>query len=288
MNAQKDAIAVESAFTMPGRFALAANILIQNTFSFYFPFNLSAFYSYPDNINGQVLMQNWICLGIVLALVVFAFLKFKKKPLISFSFLWIIAASALTLQLIPVGSALRADRYMYLPSIGYALLLVNFLSAVLKNKSEYAIYIYLILFSVMTFHLDKRWKTSMTLYNSILDDDQSAWLILNNRAALYMDEGNEVSAIHDYERAMQINPKYYLPYCNLGNYYKEKGEKYTIALKDFDAAIQLDLQYAMAYRNRGLAHIYSGSQNLGCEDLRLALALGDQKSNELLAKHCGK
>ncbi len=75
----------------------------------------------------------------------------------------------------------------------------------------------------------------------------------NNRGIAKKHKGDLDGAIADYDRAIQINPKYDSAYNNRGSAKQDKGDL-DGAIADYDRAIQINPKYDMAYKNRGLAN----------------------------------
>ena len=69
-----------------------------------------------------------------------------------------------------------------------------------------------------------------------------------------------IPAIAEYDKAIELDPRYAPAYYNRGNAYY-KLENVDQALADYDKAIELNPNYAPAYSNRGIAHRKLG--NLG-------------------------
>ena len=61
---------------------------------------------------------------------------------------------------------------------------------------------------------------------------------------------------------------------------------YQKAIPDFDKAIEIDPKYGEAYAKRGIAKNLSGNKTSGCDDLNKAKELGYIKAEELISKYC--
>jgi tetratricopeptide (TPR) repeat protein len=65
-------------------------------------------------------------------------------------------------------------------------------------------------------------------------------------------------AIHDYDNAIKINPKYVVAYI-LRGFAKFSSEDYHNSINDYNKAIELNPNIATAYVNRGLAKLKMGA-----------------------------
>lgn len=94
-------------------------------------------------------------------------------------------------------------------------------------------------------------------------DNSQAWVLL---AGVY-NETNSDKAIRCYENAIKLNPKSYLAYRGLGNYYLKKKD-YSLAEAYYGNAIDINsLRFAPIYKNRAVARTQIGNNRGAKEDL---------------------
>jgi len=116
--AQKGAIQDIDIFTFPQRMVFACYGFVSYLFKTVLPVNLSAYYPYPikSGSNIPVFFYSYLLLFIIFSFIVFHSLKHTKKLFFGIAFFAITVF--LVLQLLPVGNAIMADRYSYIPTIG--------------------------------------------------------------------------------------------------------------------------------------------------------------------------
>jgi tetratricopeptide (TPR) repeat protein len=95
---------------------------------------------------------------------------------------------------------------------------------------------------------------------------------------------NSDQAVPCYERAVKLNPKYYLAYRGLGNYYLKKKD-YSLAETYYTNAIGINpARFGPIYKNRAVARMQLGNNAGAKEDLVKYLeqtpAAQDRKSME--------
>jgi len=107
----------------------------------------------------------------------------------------------------------------------------------------------------------------------------SKGVVYNYRGRAYGMSGNYDLAIQDYNKAIELNPKYALAYTNRGFAYGRQGNS-DLAIQDFTKAIKLDPNDAatysnrgIAYSNRGVAYSDKGNYDLAIQDYNKALEL---------------
>ncbi len=94
-------------------------------------------------------------------------------------------------------------------------------------------------------------------------DNAQAWCLL---AGMY-NETNSEQAVPCYERAIRLNPKYYLAYRGLGNYYLKKKD-YSLAEAYYSKAIGINpVRFGPIYKNRAIARIQLANNQGAKEDL---------------------
>jgi tetratricopeptide (TPR) repeat protein len=70
-----------------------------------------------------------------------------------------------------------------------------------------------------------------------------------------------------YERAIKLNPKYYLAYRGLGNYYLKKKD-YLLAETNYTKAIEINpLRFGPIYKNRAVARMQLNNNADAKDDL---------------------
>ncbi len=96
-----------------------------------------------------------------------------------------------------------------------------------------------------------------------------------NRGKAYADKSKYDLAISDFDKAIEIDPKYAEAYNNRGNAYRGKGE-YDRAISDFNKAIEINPGYAGAYLNRGVAYFAKGEYDRAISDYNKAIEINPQ------------
>lgn len=95
-------------------------------------------------------------------------------------------------------------------------------------------------------------------------ENAQAWSQLGG---IYNDQGSE-EAVKCYERAIKLNPRYYLAYRGLGNYYLKKHD-YSLAEAYYSKAIGVNpARYGPIYKNRAIARLELGNSSGAKEDLK--------------------
>jgi tetratricopeptide (TPR) repeat protein len=92
----------------------------------------------------------------------------------------------------------------------------------------------------------------------------------NNRGNAYAKKGQYDQAISDFNRAIEINPRYTMAYNNRGIVYRIKG-RYDQAISDFNKAIGINPLDPEAYNN--LAWLFATAKDRGFRNGKKAVEL---------------
>ncbi|HMK19500.1 MAG TPA: tetratricopeptide repeat protein [Chitinophagaceae bacterium] len=254
--AQKTSIAVEDIanFTLLQRIIFACYGFISYLYKIIIPLNLSAFYSYPIKGGDSIPAQYYVYLLLFLAVASFAFysLRFSKKIFFGIGFFAVTVF--LVLQLLPVGTAIMADRYSYIPSIGIFFLFGEGFTLLWNMKMKvvpiFLLSAFTIFFSIKTFEKSKIWYSDLTLWNDAINQDPTISVAYNNRGNFLMDEKKYDQALLDFNKAIELKENYYQAYGNRGLIYMNQN-KFKQALDDYNKAISLNQNFTDVYINRG-------------------------------------
>lgn len=228
---------------------------------FIFPFNLHLEYKYP--------MVNYLSLNVILGLLIivlsliYAFKARHKNTIISFSIMWFFIFFIPVSGIYPLG-VYMAEHWMYLPSIGFFLILAYMITQIIRKGTLFRFFglslvVFLLgYFSILTIKQnDNYWQDAMTFYKKTIELSPLSFMAHNNLANVYYDMGLYKKAEGEYYEALKIKPDFTFAYHNLGLVYYEMG-LYDKAIEKYQKAIQLKSNYIQAYNNLGNAYFRMG------------------------------
>jgi tetratricopeptide (TPR) repeat protein len=276
----------ESNVIFSDRLLVAARSLCFYLFKMVYPVNLAPFYPYPANVSFLT-MEYIGVLILVLGVTAFSFFLWKKQKILAAVWIYFVVTLVPVLGIIKFGAFAAADRYTYLPSLGPFLLAgvgTAWAINITIKRSRRLILIKLsaiiimtiivfILFCSLTLKQIKVWKDSMTLWNSELEIyPERAFPAYHNRGLLYQAMGRYDQAIADYNKAIEINPRYINSYRNRGLIYRARGQ-YDRAIADYSKAIEIDPGFHKAYNNRGNIYTIKGEYDRAIADYTKAIEI---------------
>jgi protein O-mannosyl-transferase len=217
------------------------------------PVDLSPFYPYP--VQNDLPFVFWICPFIALGLTGLVLYSLKKRKDIFFGFAFFLINVLLVLQILPVGRAIMADRYAYIPSIGFFIMIAGAYQwltekiSALKTILMVILSAYAILLTILTYQYSRVWKDSISLWEHALKNYPSD-IAYYNMGEAFDKLGKYQKSIEYYNKTISLNPGYVTAYNNRG-VAQIALKNYNASMLDFSKAISLNPTLAGAYYNRG-------------------------------------
>ena len=183
--AQKDAGAdatsvIKAAFTVAERFKIVCYSYLFYWVKTFAPINLLPFYPYPTKINGAIPgIFNLAVFGLIaFAGTMFWFGRKNKKIWWAVAFFTISVSTVI--QILPVGSAIVADRYYYLSSVGPLFLIAYLLGNKLTDFNKIIVFGITIICVVLSYFQTGHWKNGYTLFKPAEEFYPEDAMVLSN------------------------------------------------------------------------------------------------------------
>jgi tetratricopeptide (TPR) repeat protein len=309
MLAQRGALAGNTELWLPERVMNGLIAYVTYLKQTVFPFNLAAVYPYPQ---GQLHVTNAFLAGIFLFfLTLIFFWQRSKRPFLVVGWLWFLGMLVPMIGLVQVGPQSMADRYTYLPTIGFYVFAtwagIEVLYKWHRGFILKPVAILVIgLLAVRSFLQTQYWHDSETLWRHTIEVTSNNYVAENGLANTFFESGRLEYAVTHYQAALSINPKYppshsnlanvllrkHQPdeaivhlnqaievnpsyaeaYNNLGSAFMQK-EQLSEAIANYQKAVQFKPDYADAYNNLGVAHLQQGDVDTAIEEYKKAVAI---------------
>ncbi|MCX7697715.1 MAG: tetratricopeptide repeat protein [Bacteroidales bacterium] len=223
---------------------------------FFVPFKLSAFHPYPlktdDFFPWYIYVLPFLSLILLSAYLIYG----RKNKELTAGLLFFFVVIAPVIQLVPVGGALIADRYTYVPYLGLSFSLLAILNNFKQTQlTNVLLGIWLVLLALFTWNRIGYWKNGDVLFTDVLKKYPKSPFAWNNRGFLYWDyyaikkyKDHPIKkdlyvkkAYEDYTRAIMLDTTFYQAYLNRAILLYNIG-KPEEALADFHKVIRFDPQ----------------------------------------------
>ncbi len=287
-------------YTPSERFRIVTYTVIAYFQKLLAPVNLCGFYPYPSKPeNNTIASYFWFFPTGVIVIAALAIYSLKYTKVIFFSLGFFLVTILLVLQILPVGGASMADRYAFVPSIGFFLLMaygakvtIDFLKRNMPAVTTifYGLLgIYCLWFPVKTFSYCKVWDGSIKFYADVLAKYPTCLLMHYNRGNELYKQNKFDAALPDFVMNMQLDPLDYKPMQMIGAVYV-KQQKYRQAIGYFNRVMKMNDTIFDAYNNRATAYAMLGINDSALSDFNRALQLRPenmdaQGNRELLLKN---
>lgn len=192
-----------------------------------------------------------------------------------FAILWFFISMLPVLNIIPLAN-IMADRYLYLPLIGFCLCISTGLTIFRRIKRPVIISL-LIFYVIMTVARNNVWRDEFTLWYKSSQSPLCSFTTYNNLGTQYNKRGDPDTALRCYEKALQKAQEvgfthYAIVYYNMGNIYEKKNLPHQAATV-YKKAIQMKPNYQQAHNNLGKIYFTLGHDNDAMDEYNTALGI---------------
>lgn len=225
---------------------------------FFLPIKLTPVYIFPEEVS---LFNSIYLKALVLFIgVIFLIFRLRRSRFFIFVIFFYILNIFYLIRFAPIGYYnWVADRFMYLPSVGFCLLIGMGIYHFLHYQNEKrtlkrwvlcgVVIVFFTGIFMKTLRQIKIWRNSETLWSYVIKhypNNDDAYV---SRGGFYNDQGQYELAIKDFNRAIALNPNYAEAFNNRGLAYLRRKD-YEKAYEDFSRAVTLDKNLAEGYHNR--------------------------------------
>jgi protein O-mannosyl-transferase len=267
--------AQQTFFQLTGmEFAMSAAVLLAHYFAvLVWPLDLNFFHVFHATTSAS-----WELIVSLAALSLIAWaaaLRFASRDRVAvFAVFWIAASIAPALNIAGVGQNVFAERYLYLPSVGFAILAGLFWAWLAGARSSWAwpaAAAILLVFSVETIARNRDWKDDFTLLQVTLRQSPGSGYLHNLMAGAWVQRDQFQHALEEERLATRFEPRSAVFHKNLGNILL--GMDPADASREFLAAIAIQPGSAELHDDLGLAYKAMGEGSKAAEESARAAAI---------------
>jgi tetratricopeptide (TPR) repeat protein len=250
-----------------------------------FPAHLSMDYSFSEiHLMKMADLPVLVSVAAALAIAVYAVIKIKKKDTVAFGILYFLFTISLVSNLVIVIGTIMGDRLLYMPSLGFTIIIAILLVRLFKDNKQDKKYssvmdffkahskvilvsgALFVLYSFKTIARNPVWKNNLALTTSAIKDAPgSAYAhflyaneVVKNAVAIPPTDSVKLNAAYDmvlaeYLKAVEIYPTYAEFYSEAAATYRKK-KNIPEALKYYDLALKYDPHLPQAYNGKGVIY----------------------------------
>jgi Flp pilus assembly protein TadD len=251
------------------------------------PAHLSAFYGFQASTR---LFEVRVLAGIgalAFCAVVFVALWKRVRPA-SFGILWLLVTLGPVLNARWMGVYVFAERYLYLPSVGFCLV-VGWAAAALWRAAAgrqaawraVAVTAACFLATLCVLRIVTRvpdWRDDVTLFTETLSDDPNDYRLHDALGQAYWIRGESEGAEREWRETLRLEPSSVQTLDSLGALYAQQ-QRFDQAMPPLEQALRLNPNDADAHLNLGAAYAETGKLDRAEEQLRAAVLLSPMNFN---------
>jgi len=251
---------VNNIFTM-------SKVFLYYVFLLFSPFKLKIQYEFPASTGFSDIVALISILVIIFIVILSVYLR-RYSRIYTFSILFFF------ITLLPVSNAVPlinfiAERYLYLPSLGFCLLVSYLINKIKIVHIRYFIVIILLcLYFIVNIRQNKVWRDDLTLWEEAVKDAPHSFRVRYNLGSAYRLAKDYKLAMEEFREAIKLDPQNIETYSILAVTYADIG-KIDEAKKILQEALKISPNESKIYIN--LANAFRV-----CKDYNTAIDLLNQ------------
>ncbi len=240
------------------------------------PIHLNAYHVFLP-ISSILERNGLISLATALVFAGTVLLAFKKNRPAFFALSLVLVPLLPALYIPGAGENTFAERYLYLPSFGFVLLVVLLAGRVVLRKPRWSVpmtaafAVVMALYSLGPVQRNGVWKDDERLWRDVVQQSPNSAVPHYNLASALNAQGRIDDAIAEYQTAIRIQPAV-VAYTSLGAAYHAKG-LINEAIGQYQLALRLQPDAADAHTGLAIVYAESGALDKAIEHFLIAVRL---------------
>jgi tetratricopeptide (TPR) repeat protein len=241
------------------------------------PYDLNLWHSFHP-ISFLFEAKGMISMVVAVLFLIVVVAAYRKNRLLFFSLLLIVVPLLPVFYIKAIAGKPFSERYLYLPSVGYVLLLAIFLSWAedkLPRAAKSLTIVFIVIwgsYNVVTITRNNVWKDSFSLWSDTVRKSPDSSMPHYNLGNAYLSQGQLDKAIAEYQAALRLKPDYAVAHFNLAKAYASQGQL-DGAIAEYQAVLRLKPDFVQAHFNLGNAYVSKGQLDRAIAEYQTVLRL---------------
>jgi tetratricopeptide (TPR) repeat protein len=267
--------AAMSSLSLPERLGNAMLAYARYVVKLFWPHDLAIVYAHPKETPWLLALT---ALGLLLFWTVPLLLNWRRRPWLAVGWLWFLGTLVPTIGLVQVGAQSMADRYTYIPSIGFFVVLVwggAEICARWPRGKHLAVFLAvagLLGCAWGTARQISYWRDSITLFRHALEVTPDNYVAANSLGKAYELAGDNARALYLYRAAVASEPRFPVSQFNLAMTLLELGDE-AAGIEHLQTAAQLQPENPDIHFNLGVYALRHSNWLAAAQSLSNAIAL---------------
>lgn len=274
---------ISSSYSLGERFFMINYGMLTYWLKMLVPANMLAFYPYPQKPTGVIPSSYYSSFAGIIVIALLVYFLGRRNKLVWWGGLYFLIVIFPVSQVLPVGSALMADRYFYVSSIGPLMLIGLFANYLYQKASTNKAFpsiatIVLLAFTFLSFRQSTKWKDTLTLFTPVFEKYPSDPMVTSNLGWYWFLKKDNEKAKFYFEETHKTNFKTADVHTALGQIYFDE-KKYKLTVENFEAALKLKPEEMKnLHWMLGGAYFYTGEYDKAVAESQIALDKSDNKN----------
>lgn len=266
----------------------AAFVLARYAALLLMPVGLDAHYPYrPIEAAGSAVVLISLLMLVTIAFALYV--AWKRNRRVAFAIAWILVSLLPVLTFGRFGDVIMADRFLYIPSVGAALLFARGVDAASALRSSFArraayavaTAVPLVLIPVCLARASL-WQSDLRLFSRMAETSPDSAMVRCNLGLAYFREGIFDRAIDEQRAAIELIPSYALAHNNLAAALERRGHLVE-ARSEYERTLELEPYQIAARINLASIEVRLGRTREGLAMLSEAVAAVPKSASALYA-----
>ena len=237
-----------TSFSLWDRLANASMNILHYFYTIFYPFDIQAYYPLNIGNDNHIILHLFAITVVITIFVACIYFWRRDKKYFLLAWLFYIVTLLPVIGLLKVGHASAADRYAYLPTIGFYIVLGSLISNIIfinKGPILRAITIgtgsFVVFFLVIKTDINtQHWKNDMTLWSSVVEAFPNKVIVAhNNLGGVYVHREQYGNALEQFYKSAEIQPNNIGTLENIATCYTKLG-RIDIALEYYKKSVDLN------------------------------------------------
>ena len=224
--------------------------------------------------------------SLILISIIFLTIKFNKNRILFFGVFWFFIALIPFSNILPLQNFM-AERYLYVPSFGFSLLVsyllitifnYDFKNIKIKNILRYGIVVFIVLllgfYVFSTVNRNNDFKDNLTLWSGTVETNPNNSRAHDNLGFTYEHLGDNEKALEEFGIAVELQPDNHRALANLGVAYAKLG-LYNESIAALERSISIQ-DYHKTHDKLGLVYVELNLEDEAIESFKEAIKLNQR------------
>jgi Tfp pilus assembly protein PilF len=273
---QGKAMPTEEIFSLPMRVCNALYSYAAYIGKMVWPTDLAVLY--PLRMEGLEWYKPALGLTVLVAGSIVSIWQRSRRPFLFLGWWWYVITLLPVIGLVQVGVQAMADRYTYIPSIGFFIIVVWSLDEIFQKLKLTALVkaaLVAVVLAVLIFATRIQvgyWKDNFTLFGRAIEVTENNYIMHNNFGLALANHKKYDEAIEHFEKVLAINPGYIRAGANIAFVLRRQG-KVDEAITIYKELLQSNPHWPEVHNDLGRAYASQGLADEAIECYKEALHL---------------